>query len=290
MLRFGNLTRISVMFAKTLLKLYVLLALAFATSIVQASVTAKAYIVMDTDGRVLLEKNADEIRSIASITKLITTWSSAAFDQNELIPITARDVRLGRMRSSPLRAGESYTRSQLVNLTLVSSDNIAAIALGRTLVLPPSELPTGMKWVEGSGLDPANVASARDIADVARKLIDTDIGRASVQATYSINNHVRKSTNPLIGRPGWSFVLSKTGFINQAGACVVSIFYDGTGRRLVAVVLGSRTVPERWRDLYSLRKQVDPDSTFEAPGGARHIVTSSKKRYKSAMYKKQKMR
>lgn len=268
------------MFAKTL-KL-VALTFVFATSVAQAEVTAKAYIITDMDGHVLLERNADEIRSIASITKLITARSSAAYDQAELIVITQEDVTLGRMRSSPLKAGLSYTRGQLTNLALVSSDNIAAIALGRTLKFPPSELPTGAHWVEGSGLDPANVASARDLAEIARKLVDTDVSRASIQATYSINDRVRKSTNPLIGRPGWSFDLSKTGFINEAGGCVVSIFSDGTGRKLVAVVLGSRNVPQRWRDLYSLRKEVDPDTAFAMPGGARSVthVTKHHRRYK----------
>ncbi len=263
---------------------WVLLSLAFAATAAQADVTAKAYIVTDMDGNVLLQKNADEIRSIASITKLITARSSSAYDQNERITIKPEDVAAGHMRSTPLRVGESYTRGQLTNLALVSSDNIAAIALGRTLVLPPGELPEGVKWVEGSGLDPANVASARDLAEVARKLVDTDVSRASVQASYSINDRMRKSTNPLIGKPGWSFELSKTGFINQAGGCVVSIFSDGSGRKLVAVVLGSRTVPERWRDLYALRRQLDPDSVFATPSGVKFIravhVTKSKRRYK----------
>ena len=253
-------------------------------SAVIAGISAKAYIVTDLDGHVLLQRNADEIRSIASITKLITAQSSSFFDQNELIVITRNDVVAGRMRSSPLRAGQSYTREQLTNLTLVSSDNIAAIALGRTLIDPPSYLPQGMKWVEGSGLDPANVASARDLAEVARQLINTNVSRASVQASYSINDAVRKSTNPLIGKLGWSFDLSKTGFINQAGGCVVSIFSVGSGRKLVVVVLGSRNVPERWRDVYELRKELDPDSVFAAPGGTRNVkashVTKSKRRYK----------
>jgi len=248
-----------------------------------ADVTAKAYIITDMEGHVLLEKNADEVRSIASITKLITTRSAAAFDQSELIEITQDDVIKGRMRSSPLRSGQSYTRSQLINLALVSSDNIAAIALGRTLINPPGELPQGIRWVEGSGLDPANVASARDLAEIARALVDTDISRASIQPSYAIDDRVRKSTNPLIGKPGWTFELSKTGFINEAGGCLVSVFSDGAGRRLVAVVLGSRNVPERWRDLYTLRKELDPTSQFAAPGGFRSVkvVTKAKRRYKS---------
>ena len=267
-------------FVRTLLAVSLL----FASSLVLANVTAKAYIVTDMNGHVLLEKNADVIRSMASITKLITAQSSAGSDQNELIVITSADVAAGRMRSSPLRVGESYTREQLTNLSLVSSDNVAAIALGRTLALPPGELPQGMKWVEGSGLDPANVATARELAEIARKLVDTDISRASVLATYSINDQIRRSTNPLIGKAGWSFDLSKTGFINQAGGCVVSIFSDSTGRKLVVVVLGSRTVSERWRDLYALRKELDPDSVFASPSGAKFIktarVTKLKKRYK----------
>lgn len=266
------------------------LSLALMAPVAHAGISAKAYIVTDLQGRVLLEKNADEIRSIASITKLITARFSAEDDQTEMITITREDLTAGRMKTTPLRAGESYTRAQLTSLSLVSSDNVAAIALGRTIKLPRNELPTGMKWTEGSGLDPANVASARTIAEVARDLIDTDVSRASVLASVAVNDQVRKSTNPLIGKPGWNFDLSKTGFISAAGACVVSIFTDGTGRKLVAVVLGSRTVPERWRDLYFLRRELDPSSSFASPGGEQAVSYISTPRYKLRMYKNRKSR
>jgi serine-type D-Ala-D-Ala endopeptidase (penicillin-binding protein 7) len=237
-----------------------------------ADVSARSYIVMDEAGTVILEKNADEIRPIASITKLLTARSAVAYDPNEEITITADDVKFGRMKSTPLRQGKTYTREQLIQLSLISSDNVAAIALGRT-AHPPFILPQDTVVVEASGLNAENVSSARSIAILANTLINTKLAKTSVQQTVSVNNHIRYSTNPLLNKPGWIFELSKTGFINAAGGCVVVVFKAGD-RLLTAVILGSRDVPTRWRDLYKLRQKVD--STFFWNPAPR-VVTKSKR-------------
>lgn len=230
------------------------------------AVTAKSYVVMDMEGNVLKAENPDDVRSIASITKLVTTSRAALASGEELIAIRPEDVKLGKMRSTPLRVGESYTRAQLTELALISSDNVAAVALGRTTPKPPNEeLPQHTTIVEASGLDPHNRSTAREIADLARALYNTSIAHTSVQPKTEIGE--RRNTNPLINKPGWTFYLSKTGYIGDAGGCLVVIAQAGD-RLLTFVLLGSRDTRQRWRDLYELRKQFDTGE-FSAPEWAK---------------------
>jgi D-alanyl-D-alanine endopeptidase (penicillin-binding protein 7) len=229
------------------------------------ALTAKSYIVTEMDGTVLLEQNADDVRSIASITKLFTTREAFNGDLNEFIEIEKSDMKLGRMRSTPLKVGQKYTRVQLIELALISSDNVAAMALGRVDPVV-SPLPVDTTIVEASGLDSQNQSTARSIAALARELVTSELAKTSVQPTVTIGKVEKRSTNPLITKPGWVFHLSKTGFINASGGCLVVVFESG-GRLLTAVILGSRDVPARWRDLYELRQKFDT-SEFAAPGSA----------------------
>jgi D-alanyl-D-alanine carboxypeptidase len=230
------------------------------------------------DGKVLVEKNADSVRPIASITKLVTTRVAETQDPTELIEILREDMKAGRMRTTPLKVGEKYPRALLMELALVSSDNVAALALGRTENLQIN-LPESTVIVEASGLDSANVSSARDIATIARGLAHSSIARTSVQPFVTIGDRNRKSTNPLLEKSGWAFHLSKTGFMNASGGCLVVIFEAG-GRLVTAVILGSRDVPTRWRDLYELRKMIDETSDFDPPKVKPKSVTKKKRRYK----------
>jgi D-alanyl-D-alanine carboxypeptidase len=232
-----------------------------------APVTAKAYVVMDMDGNVLKEQNADDVRSIASITKLVTVSKASLAAGEEQIMILQEDLKLGKMRSTPLKVGQSYSRAELMELALVSSDNVAAMALGRTAPAGETTLPSHTTIVEASGLDPQNRSTARDLAELARKLYNTEIAATSVQPSATIGN--RRSTNPLIGKPGWTFYLSKTGFINDSGGCLVVITQAGD-RLLTFVILGSQDTKQRWRDLYQLRKEFDT-SEFAEPWYKRAI-------------------
>lgn len=231
-------------------------------SVPAMAVTAQSYIVMDMNGTVITEKNADASRPIASITKLFTAEKNVELPRDELITITAEDVRNGQMRSSPLRAGKTYTRGTLLELSLVNSDNIAAVALGRSSDVE-LELPSAISYVEASGLDPRNEASARALADHARQLYQTDIATTSVLPNVTIGNIVRRSTNPLITSPTWEFLLSKTGFIRLAGGCLV-VLMKLKDQIVAVVILGSTTVRQRWCDLAALRAQLD-DAEFERP-------------------------
>lgn len=249
---------------------YLLLLLTLLSLQSQAAITAKSYLISDSEGHVLLERDPDQIRSIASITKLFTARGAEAYDLNEFIRILPEDLRPSS-RSSPLRVGHEYTRRELLSLALISSDNIAASALGRANILPPQALPPSTTIVEASGLDPQNRSTARDLLQVVREVLGTEIARTSIQPSVTIGGRTRRSTNPLLTNPAWEFKFSKTGFINEAGGCL-AVAFESSGRTLIAVILGSRDVPARWRDLQELRHQVE--STY-----APNLVTTARHRY-----------
>lgn len=238
------------------------LVLALCCTTAQAVITAKSYIVTDMKGQVIAEKQADVVRPIASITKLITAERNQGLPGDELITITASDLREGRMRSTPLKIGQSYSRSALIELALVSSDNSAAIALGRSA--PELPIPEDIIIHEASGLNPENKASARSLAEYAHHLYVSAaaLANTSVQPTTT-GSIIRKSTNPMLTKPGWEFHLSKTGFINSSGGCLVVITRI-RNELMVVVILGSASVKQRWRDLAELRQELG-DTDFSKP-------------------------
>ena len=238
-----------------------LLAFLVAIPMCASAITARSYIITEMDGTVIAEKNADDIRPIASITKLWTAERATRFDQQEEIQITLEDVKEAETFRSPLRVGEIYTRELLIELALISSDNIAAIALARNNTNESTLFPTII--VDGCGLNPKNVSSARSIAVYARHLYPTKLAAVSVKPTVLVGKRIVKSTNKLINRPGWKFYLSKTGWMRAAGGCLVVIM-EMNGTPVTIVLLGATSVPQRWKDLYELRKKFD-DSEFAKP-------------------------
>jgi D-alanyl-D-alanine endopeptidase (penicillin-binding protein 7) len=150
----------------------------------------------------------------------------------------------------------------LIELALVSSDNVAAIALGRMEDMTATTPPT-IKVVEASGLNPENKATARGLAEYARKLYNTELAATSVKPFADAGSQApRKSTNPLINKRGWEFYLSKTGFINASGGCLVVITRI-KDQLVTVVILGSKDTRQRWRDLAELRIEMG-DKDFAA--------------------------
>lgn len=233
-----------------------LLALSLMWTLTANALTADSFIVTNMRGETLLEKNADQLRPIASITKLFVAEQAVKLDPEEKIEITRSDVQAGQMRSTPLRIGRLYSRSQLTELALVSSDNVAAIALGRSA--PPETSHANL--VESSGLNAANQSTAREIAAAARELYYTDIGRISVRQKTEVGS--RNSTNPFLKKDGWRFFLSKTGFINRSGGCLVVVMLVNEVPVTVAL-LGSAS-KQRWQDLIKIRRMLG-DSDFYTP-------------------------
>lgn len=133
---------------------------------------------------------------------------------------------------------------------------VAAIALGRSA--PPETSHANL--VESSGLNAANQSTAREIAAAARELYYTDIGRISVRQKTEVGS--RNSTNPFLKKDGWRFFLSKTGFINRSGGCLVVVMLVNEVPVTVAL-LGSAS-KQRWQDLIKIRRMLG-DSDFYTP-------------------------
>jgi D-alanyl-D-alanine carboxypeptidase len=209
-------------------------------------VVAKSYIVTDLDGNVLVKKDADVPRPIASITKLLVA--------EQVYPIIAPSNRI-----------HARTEQELLEMALISSSNKAIIDLAKahdepTIIMRVNETAkarglTTISIEEPSGLSKNNVASAKDLAKFMALVKDSEVAKVSVSPAPF------KPTNPLIGKPGWSFHASKTGFINAAGGCVATIVEIG-GRPLIVVILGSTNVMSRWMDLIRIRTFIAESDQF----------------------------
>ena len=254
-----------------------LLLLLFLLPLNVSAITAQSYIVVDIHGKVLLEKNADKVRPIASITKLFVAEQSVKLDQDEKIRVTTDDVKAGMMKSTPIVAEKYYTRRQLTELALVSSDNVAALALSRSA--PPHTVRAEI--VEGSGLNEKNQSTAREIATATRELYMTEVGRVSVQTKTEIGK--RNSTNPLLNKQGWVFMLSKTGFINRSGGCL-TVMLKVKDELVTIAILGADGTKKRWDDLIEIRKSLG-DSNFYVPTIHKNKISKKTKVLKKHMSK-----
>ena len=193
-------------------------------------------------GQTLYSKNADHVAPIASITKLMTAMVvlDAKLAMDEPIEISTQDIDLVKNTSSRLPIGSHFRRDDLMRLALMASDNRAASALGRNY---PGGLPafvdamnakakalglTQTHYVDSSGLSPGNVSSAQDLGKIV-----TAASRYEVIKEYSTTRAVnvtlpdskRKmtfvNTNGLVRASDWNIGLSKTGYISEAGKCLV---------------------------------------------------------------------
>lgn len=191
---------------------------------------------------VLFSRNDDVARPIASITKLMTALVVIDAKQplDEILQITQDDVDVVKFSRSRLAVGVKLSRADMLHLALMSSENRAANALGRHY---PGGMPAfvaamnnkarelGMinsRFVEPTGLSSANVATPRDLV----KLMQATAARPSIryystnqQHEISTRGHATlfRNTNMLVTNPNWDIRISKTGFINEAGQCLVMV-------------------------------------------------------------------
>jgi serine-type D-Ala-D-Ala endopeptidase (penicillin-binding protein 7) len=224
---------------------------------------------------VLLEKNANVALPIASITKLMTglVVVQAHQDMDEVITITDADVDHLKYTSSRLRVGARMKRADLLHIALMSSENRAAAALGRNYpggisafveAMNAKARELGMNethYVDSSGLSSQNVSSARDLAKLVGVAHQEPLLR---QFTTDPNNVVPVSgrpmqfhnTNYLVSMPDWNIGLQKTGFINEAGRCLVMQTLI-QGRNVIMVLLDSKGKMSRTADAGRVRKWLE---------------------------------
>ena len=234
-----------------------------------------ALVIDQNTNEVLFSKNDKAVLPIASLTKLMTglVISGAHLPMDEMIEITQDDVDMEKGSSSRLRVGTVLSRGELLHLALMSSENRAANALGRSFpggadvfvqLMNVKARSLGMlstAYVEPTGLSSKNQSSARDLA----KLVDVASGdpllrELSTSPGYqvAVGNRTLQynNTNRLIKNPSWDIGLQKTGYISEAGRCLV-MQTKVAGRNLIMVFLDSAGKLSRLGDAERVRSWVE---------------------------------
>jgi D-alanyl-D-alanine endopeptidase (penicillin-binding protein 7) len=237
-----------------------------------AALRSNSVLILDADGKqVLFEKNAEAVVPIASLTKLMTALVvlEARQDMEEMLAVLDADVDEVKHAASRLRVGTSLRRADLLHIALMSSENRAASALGRNF---PGGLPgfvaamnrraasLGMvhtHYVEPTGLSSENVSSAQDLAKLVMQAQQQPLIRAyTTDHEYAIAQGRRTTTyhnsNSLVANPAWDITLQKTGYITEAGRCMVMLATIA-GRPVVMIFLDSQGRLSRFADAQRVR-------------------------------------
>ena len=227
--------------------------------------------------RVIYDKNADKVMPIASITKLMTAMVTldARLSPHEKFTITNADVDKLKHSSSRLPVGSTYPRQELLRLALMSSENRAAAALGRTYpggakafvsAMNAKAKKLGMnnsRFIDSTGLNSGNVATARDLAKmVAASNNYAAIREFSTTSQHSVSPGNKRgqlqyvNSNSLVRNQGWDINVSKTGYLSEAGRCLV-MQAKISGQPMVIVLLNSWGKNTRIGDANRVKKWIE---------------------------------
>jgi D-alanyl-D-alanine endopeptidase (penicillin-binding protein 7) len=238
---------------------------------------SSAALVMDQYGNEVYARQADTPLPIASITKLMTGMVilDASLPMDEKITIVKADRDLIQLTASRLETGARLTREQMLRLALMASENKAANALARTWpdgekafikAMNRKAKKLGMKssrFADPAGLDPGNVASAEDLAKMVRAALKYPLIR---EATTTRSLQVRPykgrgelryvNTNRLMKNKKWTIEVSKTGYLNEAGRCLV-MQVEIADQPMVVVLLNSFGKLTPYGDSNRIRKWIE---------------------------------
>jgi len=250
----------------------------------ELSLKSSVALVVDQETQeVLLSKNDSAVLPIASITKLMTGLliNEAQLPLDEIITITQDDVDTEKGSRSRLQVGTSLARGELLHLALMASENRAAHALGRTFpggfqhfvgLMNQKAKDIGMtdtRFVEPTGLSSKNQSSAKDLVT----LVQTAYREPLLRDLSTSDSHVvdvgrhslkYKTTNRLINNPSWDIGLQKTGYISEAGQCLV-MQAKIAGRKLILVFLDSAGKLSRIADAERVRRWVEAKHRASVP-------------------------
>jgi len=234
-----------------------------------------ALVLDQANSQILFEKNSNIALPIASITKLMTGLVVVEADQNmdEVLEVTEADVDREKNSSSRLRVGSRLTRANMLHIALMSSENRAASALGRNYPGGLSAFVSAMNakakvlgmndthYVDATGLSSRNVASARDLAKLVVAAHQHPIlCQYSTDQKYVVDTGIRAlqyaNSNHLVSNPAWEIGLQKTGYIAEAGRCLV-MQTRIEGHPIVMVFLDSKGKQSRLADAGRIRKWLE---------------------------------
>jgi D-alanyl-D-alanine endopeptidase (penicillin-binding protein 7) len=268
-------------------------------------------VVEDDTGKVLLEKNASRQVPIASLTKLMTAMVvlDAKQDMNEPIEIEKSDVDVLKHSTSRVPVGASIVRRDVLQLALMSSDNRAAASLARTYPGGTEAFKAAVKRKiaalgltqtvieEPTGLSPANRSTAADLVKMATAASHyPEITRITTESKDLININGREveyhNTNRLVGAKGWDIGLSKTGYTQEAGRCLI-MRVKAAGKNATLVLLNAGASSVRVLDALNIRRHVLGDQTptaMAAPSGPRVKASTGTSRGKHVKVRRRRHR
>ena len=246
-------------------------------------------LVVEQDGlRVVYAKNIDAVLPIASITKLMTAQVvlDAALPLDELITVAAEDVDSIKGTRSRLRVGTTLPRGELLKLALMASENRAAAALTRAYAggtpafvaaMNRKAAALGMsrtRFVDGTGLSSENVSTAQDLA----RLVRAAYGHALIRQYSTDTSHTVElangrrlnfsNSNRLVKNSGWEIGLSKTGYISEAGRCLV-LQTRIAAKPMIIILLDSWGRLTRIGDANRIKRWIESNQS-RLPGGVNH--------------------
>lgn len=255
--------------------------------------SSAAFVLDQKSAEVLLDKNANDAMPIASLTKLMTALLVIEADQDmsEILEVTSDDVDRIKFTSSRLQVGAKLSRADMLHIALMSSENRAASVLGRHYpgglgafveAMNAKAKALGMtaaRFVEPTGLSSDNVASACDLAKlVAAAHAHPLIAEYSTSDRYTVhpgrNTLHYVNSNRLVGKPDWEIGLQKTGYISEAGRCLV-MKVNIDSRPVVMVFLNSVGKLTRFADAQRLRDWIARTTTGKADARMAHIPGGS---------------
>jgi serine-type D-Ala-D-Ala endopeptidase (penicillin-binding protein 7) len=234
---------------------------------------SSAAFVLDQDtNEVLFSKNAGAVLPIASITKLMTALVVLEAGQplDELLEVSTEDMDSEKRSRSRLALGGSLPRRELLHLALMASENRAAHTLGRhypggmvpfVAAMNQRAASLGMAqshFVEPTGLSSQNQSSAKDLAVLVKATYSHQVIR-ELSTSHGLDLNVGerqvhyRNTNGLVSNPAWDIGLQKTGYISEAGRCLV-MQAKMAGRKLVMVFLDSAGKYSRLGDAERVRR------------------------------------
>jgi len=199
-------------------------------------------LITDAEGNVIYGKDIDAVRPIASITKLITVMVilDSGLDLNEKITVTKEDRDLVQLTGSRLEYGATLSRREMILLAIMSSENRAATALGRNWPGGMTQFVAQMnnkaaqlsmthsRFTDPAGLNVENKSTASDLVKMVTAAYDYPLIReASTTLRLEVHPYAKRgpliygNTNRLLKNESWDIALSKTGYINEAGRCLV---------------------------------------------------------------------
>ncbi len=243
--------------------------------------STKALVINQTTGEVIYSKNPKLLTPIASVTKLMTAMITldAELPMNEIVYIGEDDIDYLKGTSSRLSVGTPLTRAELLQLALMSSENRAASALAHNYpggydafirAMNRKAASIGMRatqFYDATGLDSNNVSTAEDLVKMVNAAYKYDaIRQATTSASQEINLLDREypvnfvNTNALVRGGEWNIGLSKTGFISEAGRCLV-MQAEVASQPLIIVLLDSAGKLSRIGDANRIRKWMEYNNT-----------------------------